>query len=222
MDARIVVWNLHGFRAGIESIADVLTTLAPDAALLSECGVRRDLEHLVDRLGFQAIHGSLPFRFLPSARNAVVARKDWKVIGVAGGGFTKGEGGQPRGAVVASFSLPNESRCTLVATHLGLHAGERAKHAEELLQMVQGTPFPAFVGGDWNDKPDGRAYRTMIDAGLRNTGGEGPTFPAANPESRIDYLFVPGDSRVIVRRASVHVDAATASDHLPLVVDLSW
>jgi endonuclease/exonuclease/phosphatase family metal-dependent hydrolase len=51
----------------------------------------------------------------------------------------------------------------------------------------------------------------------------GLTLPASKPQVRLDYLFVPAAHLARVTRCEVvrSAGAATASDHLPLLADLT-
>ncbi|HJY32543.1 MAG TPA: endonuclease/exonuclease/phosphatase family protein, partial [Actinomycetota bacterium] len=81
------------------------------------------------------------------------------------------------------------------------------------------------AGGDLNEKPDGRAVGFLSerfrDAWLLGGDAEGETFPADEPTARIDYLFV--SDGIVVERALVPpgLDARQASDHRPLVAELT-
>jgi endonuclease/exonuclease/phosphatase family metal-dependent hydrolase len=48
----------------------------------------------------------------------------------------------------------------------------------------------------------------------------GDTFPARRPTGRIDYVFVNEDLRATGGWVPAGAEAAAASDHLPVVVDL--
>ncbi len=73
-----------------------------------------------------------------------------------------------------------------------------------------------------------RTVQTILDAGyvdafrLRHPDNPGLTMPAADPHVRLDYAFVPAAYADRVVRCDVvrHPDAARASDHLPIVLDL--
>ena len=88
----------------------------------------------------------------------------------------------------------------------------------EHTREVQG---PQTLVGDLNALPEAPElaplYERYNDAWP--LGGEGPgyTIGAENPTRRIDYVFVTPD--VAVRSASV--PRTLASDHLPVVADLS-
>ncbi len=51
---------------------------------------------------------------------------------------------------------------------------------------------------------------------LREAGNDGPTYPADEPDERIDYAF--GTADLVVSTAESPV--STASDHRPVLVDL--
>jgi endonuclease/exonuclease/phosphatase family metal-dependent hydrolase len=81
------------------------------------------------------------------------------------------------------------------------------------------------AGGDLNEGPDGRAVRFLFerlrDAWLLGGDAEGETFPSDRPTARIDYLFV--SDGIVVERVLVPPgpDARQASDHRPLVAELT-
>jgi exodeoxyribonuclease-3 len=85
-------------------------------------------------------------------------------------------------------------------------------------------PFVWLSGGSikW------RTIRTVLDAGyvdafrLKHLDDPGFTVPAGDPHVRLDYAFVPAayTDRVVACDVVHHPDDATASDHLPLVLDI--
>jgi endonuclease/exonuclease/phosphatase (EEP) superfamily protein YafD len=77
------------------------------------------------------------------------------------------------------------------------------------------------VGGDLNARPSSAELQPLGAAGWRDSwaacgGGPGFTFPAAAPDRRIDYLFLPPG--LGCRRATVLPELA--SDHRALLVEL--
>jgi endonuclease/exonuclease/phosphatase family metal-dependent hydrolase len=81
------------------------------------------------------------------------------------------------------------------------------------------------VGGDLNERPDRGAAAILAgigwDAWTRIGFSTGETYPSAEPQARIDYVFVSREVRV--DRAYVPTTGAlrAASDHLPVVADLT-
>jgi exodeoxyribonuclease-3 len=73
-----------------------------------------------------------------------------------------------------------------------------------------------------------RTIQTVLDAGyvdayrLKHPGEPGMTMPTWDPHVRLDYVFVPDSAagRVIACDVVTSHDAASASDHFPVVADL--
>jgi exodeoxyribonuclease-3 len=74
-----------------------------------------------------------------------------------------------------------------------------------------------------------RTIQTVLDADyvdayrLKHPGEPGLTLPTPNPHIRLDYVFVPGEYADRVRACDVvrHPAAVDASDHFPVMADLS-
>jgi exonuclease III len=74
-----------------------------------------------------------------------------------------------------------------------------------------------------------RTVQTVLDAGyvdgfrMLHAGDPGLTLPTPAPHIRIDYVFVPSlfADRVVACDVVRHPQAAAASDHYPVVVDLA-
>jgi endonuclease/exonuclease/phosphatase family metal-dependent hydrolase len=125
---------------------------------------------------------------------------------------------------VATLEKGDAGFCA-ISMHLGLHPRERLAHARALATLVEGVEAPIVAGGDLNEKPDGRAVGFLSerfrDAWLLGGDADGETFPADDPTSRIDYLFL--SDGIAVERVLVPPgpDAREASDHRPLVAELT-
>lgn len=220
---RVLVYNAHQLRAGVGPVAHVIGRLEPDVALLAETGPRWRLRRLGRLLGMQVARDPWsPLR--RRVRNAVLARPPWQVRDHRLHRFADvRRPWNPRGALVAELSGPDGPRLSVCATHLGLHPLERLHAARELLALE--LPHPAIVGGDLNELPDGRAVaelsRRLVDAWTVAGDGPGQTFPAGAPTARIDYLFVSPGIRVERALVPELPEARGASDHLPLLAELS-
>jgi endonuclease/exonuclease/phosphatase family metal-dependent hydrolase len=221
---RVVVYNVHGLRAGAGVVARVVDRFRPDLVLLNESGARWRLRRFARALGMQAAADPWsPLR--RRVKDAVLVRPPWRIRRHRLVRFEGSERWLPRGAIVAE--LENEGRPLIaIATHLGLRPAERIRHAGALADLVEDATAPVVLGGDLNERPDGRAVailaRSLRDAWLVGGDVDGDTFPAARPEARIDYLFVGG--RIAVDRVlvpAVMPEARAASDHLPVVAELT-
>ncbi|HET9953839.1 MAG TPA: endonuclease/exonuclease/phosphatase family protein [Polyangiaceae bacterium] len=116
----------------------------------------------------------------------------------------------------------------IVNTHLGLSDAERVLQVDKLLSVdwlaeVTGAQYSVLCG-DLNARPGSPAYRRLTER-LRDAQtslGQGQsTFPSLFPIVRIDHVFT--NDLLVARHAEVPVGtlARLASDHRPLVVDLS-
>lgn len=220
MRTRILVWNVHGFRSGVGTVADVAVRLAPDIVLLNETGWSGwRLRRFARRLGARAADGHRLWR--RGIPNAVLVRPPWRLVGDDRILLPRARGSRRRGLVSAVVGHAGY-RLTAAAVHLGLSGPERGSHARTLADLVRSFRPPALLGGDLNESPDGPAAAWLADrlwdAFAVAGEGEGATFPSADPGARIDYLFVTEGVRVIAAR--VVEEAAEASDHLPVLVDL--
>ena len=126
--------------------------------------------------------------------------------------------GEPRVALFARCRV--EGRwVTVVCTHLQNAAGDGPGDApaqlDELLAELSRWPAPWILMGDLNLRED-RVLPRFEAAGLQAVHS-GPTFPAHDPKVRIDWIGVRGFDV-----GSVEVPTVRASDHLPLVAELSW
>ncbi|OAV43736.1 endonuclease/exonuclease/phosphatase family protein [Lewinella sp. 4G2] len=74
-------------------------------------------------------------------------------------------------------------------------AAKRAQQAEEIQAIVNASPHPVILGGDFNDVPSSYTYRKALSPRLRDAWAEagtglGTTFTGPIPWLRIDYLMV--------------------------------
>lgn len=130
-------------------------------------------------------------------------------------------GREQRGVLeVALKDVGGLRNVTVFCTHFGLGEQERVGQAEALAGYVGAVKWPVIVCGDFNEGPEGEAIKLLlirtrlVDA---DAGENRPTFQADNPTVRIDYCFVSQDLKV----ENVEVPHSLASDHLPLVVDVT-
>ena len=222
IDVRVVTYNVRGFRDGMGRVAAVVGELAPDVLLLQETGSRRALRRFASDLHFAVARDPRsPLR--RRAKDAVLVALPWRLAGDRQVRFSRSARWYPRGALVAEIRH-GAAAMHAMSVHLGLGGDERGVQAREVCALVEALGGPVVVGGDLNATPDRRApariASVLRDAWSEAGEGEGPTFPALAPTSRIDYVFVGGP--VQIRAVSVGTGGATAaSDHLPVVADLS-
>ncbi len=163
-----------------------------------------------------------PFR--RRVKDAVLVRAPWRVLERRFRRFDDSARWYPRGVVVARVARSGY-RLWVAAVHLGLRPAERRRHSEELADLLRGLEGPIIVGGDLNETPSGRAVSFLSerfwDAWLLGGDVAGETFPADEPTARIDYLFVSEGIRVERAIVPPIPEVRVASDHRPVVAELT-
>lgn len=222
MRLRVLVYNVRGFRQGLERVVRVARHFEPDVVLVNESGGRLALRRFGRAMGMGVAHDPWsPFR--RRIKDAVLVRPPWRIVGHRLHRFPRSRRFHPRGALFAQIGRSGR-RVWAVSVHLGLFGPERRRHVEELADLTRGLDGPVLVGGDLNATPEHPAVRflgeRLWDVWLLGGDVSGETFPAGEPTARIDYLFV--SEGVGVERALVPggPEARTASDHRPLVAEL--
>lgn len=219
MRLRVVVYNVHGFRAGVRRVAEAISDEWPDVVLLNEVRFRWRLRRFANLLGMERASG---FRLFRPVTNAVLVRPPWRIVGKRLQRFTWNRRKQ-RGVVIGRVGHAG-FRMTLASVHLGVSDGERATHAKELTDALAGITTPLLLGGDLNETPERPAAAWIAerywDAFARAGEGPGETFPTADPRARIDYLFVSEGVRVERAWVGSGPKLLEASDHLPVYAEV--
>lgn len=217
---RVVVWNVHGFRAGVHPVTEAIAQLAPDLVLLNEARFRWRVHRAARNLGMRSHLGLVRGGAVP---NAILVRPPWRFVESWVAPLSPTAGLKRRGVVAARIGRAGQ-RVMVVCTHLGVSDGERVRHAGEVTDMLAGAPAPLLLGGDFNEGPDGPASSWIAgrywDAFARAGSGSGETFPARRPRARIDYLFVTEDVTLRTVRVGDAPQMVDASDHRPLIADV--
>lgn len=223
MRVRVVVYNVRGFRDGFERLVRQVGRLEPDVVLLNETGGRWQLAWFARTLGMDLARDPWsPLR--RRVKDAVLVRPPWWIAEHRQHRFEGGPWLYPRGALVARIENGGARLCA-VSIHLGLHPRERLAHARALVGLLRDVGTPVVMGGDLNERPEGRAVAYLSerfpDAWLLGGDVDGETYPAAEPTARIDYLFV--SKGIVVERVIVPpgADAREGSDHRPVVAELT-
>src|SRR5436190_22228372 len=216
-----MTWNVHGLRSGVPAVARAIRSLQPDVALLQESGPRMSLLRMGATLGMQVAID--PFSF-PRRRvkNAVLVRFPWRLGRQRLHRFPRSKRFYPRGVLVAEVT-DGAQGLVAASVHLGLRPSERLRHGDELERAVlrAAGDRPAVIGGDFNEFPEGRALGALTRRFADVFAGAAPTFPSKAPAARIDYVFLTRDLEVRSARVPLDEEIAHASDHLPVVVEIS-
>lgn len=136
---------------------------------------------------------------------------------------------EPRAVAIGEFtaSSPDSRMIIFGGTHLCHQSSEtRLAQINQINKALFENPRQAYIlAGDYNFEPDSPPYQALTKAGWADAAAtfDNPksTYPANNPNRRIDYVFVhPAQAWRVI---SVQVlDESIASDHRPLLVELEY
>ena len=232
---RVVTYNIHGCvgldrRYDPARIAALLREIDADIACLQEVDPRRgglqngQGAYLGKATGRRVLLGSgipdRPGRFA----NAILTRFPplaTRAIDLAIPGC------EPRAAIDVDLMIGHHV-LRVMATHFGLHMGERRLQANRMIAALgdpatqNGDPPQAvLLVGDLNEWRGRNGGIIALDRCL-GPGAAAPTFPSFMPVLPLDRIYALGP--VVLRDVYVHRSplARVASDHLPLVGSLSW
>ena len=224
---RLVTYNIRGAkgmdnRRSAKRIADVIRESGAQIACLQEVHQRLPWSGMVDQPG--ALFRSLGMKFafqrnlsigIGGYGNAVLTTM--KIVGSRSHSLTSVD--EQRGALELNLSTP-DGLLTVFCTHFGLESGERVIQARELAALVNAARAPKLVCGDFNEEATAAGVVELIGAAnlIDADPGGPPTFDSEHPSRRIDMIL--HDPSISTHAVSVL--ESLASDHLPLVADLTW
>ncbi len=220
---RVLSYNVHGQRDDTAALAALVREAAPDVAIIQE-GPRRlrwrqKAAALARSTGLLVAGGGLP-----AMGNLIMTDLRVRVHGTWCLRFPLSPGRHLRGAVFARCSVG----CTpfvVAGTHLSLDAAERVSQAALLKPQLAEPEVPVVLGADLNENSGGAAWRTvadgLVDAALAGGRGHLATFPGSGSRDRIDVVFFDSRCTLVEYQVIDTAAARSASDHLPVLVDLN-
>lgn len=231
-DLRVMTFNIQSGQRGLDTVAEVIRSAAPDIVALQEVDVGstraqglNQVEELAARTGLRYqthfrttdLHGGAygvallsRFPFVSRAQHALPVPK----------------GAEPRalGHVVLDVDGREVSVYSTHLTRRPFNGAVRRRQSVAILRLLARDARPKLLMGDLNDDPDSvpvRLLRRELTDAFASTG-QGPAgtypLPLFLPTLRIDYVladsaFAPRASRVL---------RVGASDHFPVVADLHF
>ncbi len=242
MKLRIMTYNVHRCvgvdkKLDVERVAEVIDALNPDVVCLQELDVGRLRTRSVDQAHRLGELLEMRSHFHPAMRieeeeygDAILTHLPERLIRAGELPFYRGVPGlEPRGALWIAVDAPDGKggsvTLQIINTHLGLVPKEQHRQAAALLgdwMADDEWKAPGILVGDMNATPRSTTYR-MFNAVLHDCQAHRvptPTFPSRWPFMRIDHVFATAGVKVIGIDVPFDVKSRTASDHLPLVVEL--
>lgn len=222
---RVVSYNVQALTNGVEGVVATLRPLDADVVALQEVDVltRRSggvdqVAQLARLLGMHAAFGKTMDFDGGAYGVALLSRQPLENVRVVP--LPRHGDEEPRVALMAQTRLGG-SLVTVITTHLCANwhavkpASIREHQAHVLARLVAEQPGPLLLLGDFNAQP-GEAPLRILEGTLPRISGGLPTWPVPKPVTALDHIF----ARPPLRLLKVSTLTSTASDHLPLVVDL--
>ena len=213
-------------------IADVIESANADVVALQELDVGQARTGSVHQPEWLAARLGMAVHFVAARPcdegyygNAILSRHPFTLTSE---GMLRRRAGEQRAVQWLKVSIAGRE-LNVMNTHLSIHFRERLLQIEQLLGAEwiakTETHLPLVICGDLNSSCFSPVYRKLRrqlrDTQCANGARPRPTWPSQLPLLRIDHVFASSNLRV--RRCEVLRDrlSAVASDHLPLVAELS-
>lgn len=244
---RVMTYNIHHGEAvdgqlDLQGIADVIRQHDADIVGLQEVdrhwsarsAFADQVEELASRLDMYAFFGPIydlspeeagrprrQYGLAILSRFPITAERNFELTRLPS------TGENPRRVLLPGFPMVtlnvNGTPLHVFNTHLDYRSDSALRHVQvaEMLELIAQTEGPKVLMGDFNALPDAAEMRPLkevfVDAWDVRGQGAGYTFPTDVPIKRIDDIFVtPG-----IEVDSVSVLETTASDHRPVIADLT-
>ncbi len=239
---RLLTYNVHRCLGAdrvldVARVAAVIAAQAPDIVALQELDVGRARTGGVDQAHQLAQRLGMAFHFNAALKveeelfgDAILTALPERLVRAGPiPGHPRFARLEPRGAIWLAIDVGGVE-LNVINTHLGLVPREQQLQAACLTgpDWLGAAPkgAPVVVLGDFNATPRTRAYRTFAAALTESRraahgAGRAPTFPARLPVLAIDHAFVSRGIRVEGVRTPLDAASRAASDHLPLIIDIS-
>ena len=228
---RIMTYNLHNGvdiqgHLGMEAQARVIEAQRPDVVALQEVSRGWVVNGSIDMLAWLSQRLDMPYVYGATAGplwgNALLSR--YPILESGAEELLPQDLLITRGFVWARLDVGDGQDIWVINTHYH-HPEEdnaiRVEQTREVLGFLEGKDRAVFVG-DLNTRLGEEPLEILRQAGLSDAMDmvglkPGFTTPPANPQHRIDYIWVSSDLRVL----DVEIPRTLASDHLPVVATIA-
>ncbi|WP_369214637.1 endonuclease/exonuclease/phosphatase family protein [Streptomyces flavofungini] len=226
---RVLSYNIRSMRDNVTALARVIRACRPDVVCVQEAPRffrwRKAAARLARTSGLVYVAGGATASgpmILSSLRAHVERTAD--VL------LPRTPGLHQRGFSTAVLRFGG-ARLGVLSCHLSIDDRERYEQGRLLLERLSALEVPhAVVGGDFNDRPDGRTFgllaNTLQDGWAAKPWGREHTTRLGDPLQRIDAVFATREVEVLGCGVPmglpgvVERDLRAATDHLPVLAAL--
>jgi endonuclease/exonuclease/phosphatase family metal-dependent hydrolase len=221
---KVLTYNVHSCidinkKRSLYRIGALVKSVSPDIAGLNEIEKHSFRTYFINQPKKIARLASMDYFFGPTLKlgpfglfgNGILTSK--KISNVQN--FPLPGNREPRCCLKVQLDVPG-GPVTVLVTHLGLAGGERLQQLAELVRIIESSPGPLILMGDFNCNYEelGPLLNVVIDTDVKRQPE--PTFPSWCAAHRLDYIFTTPHFRCIEHFAI----ASDASDHLPVAAVL--
>lgn len=236
---RVMTYNIHHANppskaeAGeidIDAIVNVIRKENPDLVALQEVDVNtrrsgngNQAEMIAEKLGMQAFFGRAIDHEGGYYGVAILSKCPLTKTKVTPLPEDAAPESEDRVLATAEVSLPGGMKVRFGSTHLDVVSPEnREQQVRTINEMAAKEPMPFIVAGDFNAAPESSAILELDKRFTRTCGSDcAPTIPVDKPDRAIDFIaFSKGSPFQVVSQKVI--PERYASDHLPVVVTLSY
>lgn len=217
---RVVTWNIRaGQSSSIDVIGDELEQLDADVIALQEVDLDADRSGVVNQPAVLAERLGMDWTFAAARAEGdgafgVALLSRLPIVEAARIDLPSDNAFEPRVAVDAHLCA-GDVRLRVASLHADIYPWSAKQNADFLAATLQESVGEGVVvGGDLNETPDGGGPAAFRAHGFTDASADAPTFA----DRRIDYVFVDEALQEVER---TFVPESDASDHRPLVVDVS-
>ncbi|MFG6146827.1 endonuclease/exonuclease/phosphatase family protein [Halobacillus sp. B23F22_1] len=247
VDVRVMTYNIQ---AGMgadgqydpDHIADVIKESQAEVVALQEVdvhwGARSQFENVVDRLAdqldmnytFAPIYDNPPLEENgPRQQFGVAIMSKYPILKETNQEITRlsTQDASPEPTLTPGFAEAiinvQGSLIPFYSTHLDYRGDPyiREMQVDDMLQIFEEQPGSKVLMGDMNASPEANELRPLLekftDAWNTVNTTPGYTYPSVSPNNRIDHIYASEDIEVL----DAHLIQSEASDHLPVIADLS-
>lgn len=180
---------------------------------------------LADRLGMGVVYGANldldpPAPDQPRRQYGTAILTEHPIVYSRNTLLPRPQNGEQRGLLEAAIDVDGV-RVRVANTHLQHNSAvERRAQTERIAALLAPVRTPVVLLGDLNAPPTAPELAPLsprfVDAWPRGGAGDGFTYPASGPNTRIDYVLTTADVDVAAARTM----PSPASDHLPVIAEL--
>ena len=226
---RVMTYNLHnGFNTqgelNMEAIARGIEDQDPDVVGLQEVSRGWAINGPTDMAEWLSHRLDMPYVFGPTAGpmwgNALLSR--YPIVAFQAIELSPRDLRLQRGFILADIDVGDGQLLRVLNTHWHHSEDEGAIRQAQAFQMVEyleGSDAIVLIG-DLNARPNAPEVQILRQAGLQDVlDGVTPRFtsPSDVPEKQIDYILISNGLTI----TGSSVPRTTASDHLPILADVS-